>query len=60
MRSTVIVWAGLVLLGSIWISQCQGAYNDDIDEMDSGELDFELTGRLEQLYTYKALLKFLS
>jgi len=59
MHSAIPVWIGLILLGSISISQCRRDFNEDSDEMALDQRDFDPVAR-EQRYDYETLLKRLS
>jgi len=60
MHSTIFVWLGLILLGSMSISQCDPVDAEESDEMLLDERDFVPVARREHPYGYEALRKRLS
>jgi len=57
MHSTISIWIGLILLGTISISQCGPVDEEESDEMVLDERDFVPVARREHAYGYEALLK---
>ncbi|CAF1556833.1 unnamed protein product [Adineta steineri] len=59
MHSAIFVCIGLILLGSVSISQCRRTYKEESDGMVLGERDFDQVARREHRYDDEALFQLM-